>query len=386
MQVDLMVVGSGFFGATIAHRAAEVLGLHVLVVDRRDHIGGNAWSSPDPATGIEVHRYGSHIFHTSDETVWAYANRFTTFNGYEHRVYARHGGEVYPLPINLGTINQFFRSAYGPAEARALLADQAAEVTGTPRNLEEKAISLIGRPLYEAFIRGYTAKQWQTDPRLLDASIITRLPVRLTYDNRYFVDRHQGIPTDGYGVWIERMLDSPLIDLRLGEDFLAGNGPVTRDRCVGQVPVVHTGAIDRYFDHRYGPLTWRTLDLDTEVLPTRDHQGTAVINYSDPDIASTRVHEFRHYHPERTGPDDATVIMREYSRFAGQGDEPYYPVRTAQDLERLTRYRELATRERERHRVLFGGRLGTYQYFDMHTAIASALRCFETVVRPWFGH
>ncbi|SDN84822.1 UDP-galactopyranose mutase [Actinomyces ruminicola] len=383
MRADLVVVGSGLFGATIAQRAAEELGVHVLVVERRDHVGGNAYSSPDPDTGIEVHRYGSHIFHTSNEQVWAYANRFTAFNDYRHHVYANHAGEVYPLPINLGTINQFFRAALGPEAARGLIAEHAAEITGTPANLEEKAISLIGRPLYEAFIRGYTAKQWQTDPTQLDASIITRLPVRLNYNNRYFSDRHEGIPTGGYGAWVERMLDHPRIELRLGEDFLEGDGPVSRDACVGQAPVVYTGAVDRFFDHRCGALTWRTLDFDTRILPTGDHQGTAVINYPDADVPYTRVHEFRHYHPERTYPDDATVIMREYSRMATGDDEPYYPVGTPADRERLARYRQL-TAESEAQRVAFGGRLGSYRYLDMDRTIAAALECFEQVVRPWF--
>lgn len=384
MRADLVVVGSGLFGATIAQRAAEELGLHVLVLERRHHVGGNAYSRRDADTGIEVHHYGSHIFHTSNERVWAYANRFTAFNDYRHHVYANYAGEVYPLPINLGTINQFFRAALGPDQARALIADHAAEITGEPSNLEEKAISLIGRPLYEAFIRGYTAKQWQTDPTQLDAAIITRLPVRLSYNNRYFSDRHEGIPTGGYGTWVERMLDHPRIEVRLGEDFLTGDGPLSREACVGRVPVVYTGALDRFFDHRLGALSWRTLDFETLVLPTGDHQGTAVINYPDADVPYTRVHEFRHYHPERSHPDDATVIMREYSRMATADDEPYYPVGTPADRERLARYQQL-TAELETQRIAFGGRLGSYRYLDMDRTIAAALDCFEQRVRPWFG-
>ncbi|SDM72722.1 UDP-galactopyranose mutase [Actinomyces ruminicola] len=385
MRADLVVVGSGLFGATVAQRAAEELGAHVVVVERRDHVGGNAYSSPDPDTGIEAHRYGSHIFHTSNEQVWSYANRFTAFNDYRHHVYACHAEEIFPLPINLGTINQFFRTALGPEAARALIAEHAAEITAEPANLEEKAISLIGRPLYEAFIRGYTAKQWQTDPTQLDAAIITRLPVRLNYNNRYFSDRHEGIPTGGYGAWVERMLDHPRIELRLGEDFLAGDGPISRDACVGQVPVVYTGAVDRFFGHRCGALTWRTLDFDTRILPTGDHQGTAVINYPDADVPYTRIHEFRHYQPERPHPDDATVIMREYSRMAGPDDDPYYPVGTPADRARLARYQRLAA-ELEAQQVAFGGRLGSYRYLDMDRAIAAALDCFEKAVRPWFRH
>jgi UDP-galactopyranose mutase len=369
-KADLLVVGSGFFGMTVAERIAE-LGLHVVVIDRRDHIGGNAYSEPDPDTGIEVHRYGAHLFHTSNRTVWDYANRFTSFTPYVHHVYTRHRGEVYPLPINLGTINQFFRSALGPDEARRLVAEQAAEVgLEASENLEQKAISLIGRPLYEAFIRDYTAKQWQTDPTELPPDVITRLPVRYTYDNRYFNDTFEGLPTDGYTAWIERMADHPRIEVRLSTDFLNEGHEFARSATVGRLPIVYTGPIDRYFDDAEGALSWRTLDFEREVLPVGDFQGTSVMNYADLDVPYTRVHEFRHFHPEREYPSDRTIIMREFSRFARRDDEPYYPVNTAEDRERLLRYRELARGERD---VFFGGRLGTYQYLDMHMAIASAL-------------
>jgi UDP-galactopyranose mutase len=258
---------------------------------------------------------------------------------------------------------------------RALVREQSAEVeAGTARNLEEKAISLIGRPLYEAFIRGYTAKQWQTDPTELPAAVISRLPVRYTYDNRYFSDTYEGLPTDGYTAWLERMADSPLIDVRLGTDFFD-----VRDEVVGTAPVVYTGPLDRYFDYREGRLGWRTLDFETEVLPVKDHQGTPVMNYADEKVPYTRIHEFRHFHPERDYPEDKTVVMREFSRAAEADDEPYYPVNTPEDRERLLRYRELARREPG---VLFGGRLGTYQYLDMHMAIASALTLFDDVLRP----
>ncbi|MDC4232924.1 UDP-galactopyranose mutase [Actinomyces sp. B33] len=380
--MDLLVVGSGFFGLTVARRAAEDLGMDVAVIERRDHIGGNAYSSIDPDTGVEVHRYGTHLFHTSNERVWDFVTRFTSFNRYEHRVYANRGGEVYPLPINLGTINQFFRAAYGPDEARALVAEQAAELGGKePENLEEKAISLIGRPLYEAFIRGYTAKQWQTDPTLLDPAIISRLPVRLTYDNRYFRDTHEGLPVDGYGAWIDRMVDHRRISVFTGVDFFDDSQPYAKGAAVGQVPVVYTGPVDRYFDYCEGRLQWRTLDFETEVVDTPDYQGCSVMNYSDESVPYTRIHEFQHLHPERdrVGATN-TVIMREYSRFAAGDDEPYYPVSGPDDRARLARYRDLAAGE---DRVLFGGRLGSYQYLDMHMAIASALTRVDEVVASW---
>ncbi|GAA1613719.1 UDP-galactopyranose mutase [Leucobacter chromiireducens subsp. solipictus] len=371
--MDLLVVGSGFFGLTIAERAASA-GKKVVVIDRRSHIGGNAYSEADPETGIEVHRYGAHLFHTSNETVWEYVNRFTSFTNYVHKVYSNFEGEVYPLPINLGTINQFFRSAHGPDAARALIAEQAAEFdTKSAQNLEEKGISLIGRPLYEAFIRDYTSKQWQTPTTELPAEVISRLPVRYTYDNRYFNDTHEGLPTEGYTAWLEKMADHPNIEVRLDTDFFDESQPLNKRAMVGTVPVVYTGPVDRYFDYAEGELGWRTLDFEQEVLPTGDFQGTSVMNYAGSDVPYTRIHEFRHFHPERDYPNDKTVIMREFSRFASRDDEPYYPVNTPEDRERLLKYRELTNGE---DRVLFGGRLGTYQYLDMHMAIGSALSMY----------
>ncbi|GGL28986.1 UDP-galactopyranose mutase [Phycicoccus endophyticus] len=380
---DVVVVGSGFFGLTVAERLAEQFGVDVAVVDRRPHIGGNAYSEAEPTTGIEVHRYGAHLFHTSNERVWEYVNRFTRFTDYVHRVYTTHHGEVYPMPINLGTVNQFFRSAHGPDAARALIREQAAELGDrTPSNLDEQGVSLIGRPLYEAFIRDYTAKQWQTDPTELPASIIKRLPVRYTYDNRYFNDTHEGLPVDGYTAWLERMADHPRITVTLDTDFFDESQPVNKSATVGRVPVVYTGPVDRYFDFAQGELSWRTLDFEQEVLPTGDFQGTSVMNYADADVPYTRIHEFRHFHPERDYPQDSTVIMREFSRFAERGDEPYYPINTATDRERLEAYR---ARTAEEPQVFFGGRLGTYQYLDMHMAIGSALSMVDNKLAPLFG-
>ena len=372
--MDLLVVGSGFFGLTIAERAAND-GKRVVVIDRRSHIGGNAYSEAEPETGIEVHRYGAHLFHTSNETVWEYVNRFTSFTSYEHKVYSNFKGEVYPLPINLGTINQFFRAAYGPDEARQVIAEQATEFdTKEAKNLEEKGISLIGRPLYEAFIKDYTEKQWQTPTTELPAEVISRLPVRYNYDNHYFNDTHEGLPVDGYTAWLERMADHPNIEVRLNTDFFDESQPLNKRAIVGTVPVVYTGPVDRYFDYSAGELGWRTLDFEQEVLPTGDFQGTSVMNYAGSDVPFTRIHEFRHFHPERDYPTDKTVIMREYSRFASREDEPYYPVNTPEDRERLLQYRDLTEGE---DNVLFGGRLGTYQYLDMHMAIGAALSMYN---------
>ena len=382
MNADLVVVGSGFFGLTVARQCAEQLGLKVLVLERRDHIGGNAYSEADPETGIEVHRYGAHLFHTSNERVWQYCNRFTKFTDYVHRVFTNYRGEVYPMPVSLATINQYFRAALSPDAARALVAEQAGEIdTAHAENFEDKAISLIGRPLYEAFFRGYTAKQWQTDPRNLPGEIVTRLPVRYTYDNRYFNDTYEGLPVDGYTAWLERLADHENIEVRLETDFLAG-GPLSKDAVVGQVPVVYTGPVDEYFGNAEGELTWRTLDFEREVLPVGDFQGAPVMNYADEDVPYTRIHEFRHFHPERDYTKDATVVMKEFSRFAAKGDEPYYPVNTPADRERLLAYRDLSRGERG---VLFGGRLGTYKYLDMHMAIGAALSTVDNKLTPHFS-
>ncbi|MEN3298058.1 UDP-galactopyranose mutase [Pseudonocardia sp.] len=378
---DLVVVGSGFFGLTVAERAAAELDKKVLVLDRRSHIGGNAYSEAEPETGIEIHRYGAHLFHTSNERVWKYVNRFTDFTGYQHRVFARVGEQVYAFPMNLALINQFFGRSHTPDEARALIAEQAREVeTSEASNLEEKAISLIGRPLYEAFVKGYTAKQWQTDPRKLGASIISRLPVRYTFDNRYFNDTYEGLPVDGYTAWLEKMADHPNITVQLDVDYFD-----VRDQLPAGVPTVYTGPLDRYFDFAEGELSWRTLDFETEVRrDTGDFQGTPVMNYNDQDVPFTRIHEFRHFHPERDYPKDKTVIVREYSRFAESGDEPYYPVGTPEDRAKLERYRELARKETADRNILFGGRLGTYKYLDMHMAIGSALTMFDNRITPFF--
>ncbi|MDY5785055.1 UDP-galactopyranose mutase [Corynebacterium sp.] len=380
MTYDLIVVGSGFFGLTVAEQAASELGKRVLVVEKRSHIGGNAYSEKDPETGIEVHKYGAHLFHTSNERVWEYVNRFTEFTDYQHRVFAMHDGTAYQFPMGLGLINQFFGRYYSPDEAKALIEEQRegrdpAEAT----NLEERGIALIGKPLYEAFVKHYTAKQWQTDPTDLPPEIISRLPVRYTFNNRYFNDTYEGLPVDGYAAWLEKMAEHELIDVRLDTDWFD-----IRDEFKG-IPVVYTGPVDRYFDYAEGRLGWRTLDFEQEVLETGDFQGTPVMNYNDADVPYTRIHEFRHFHPERGDyPDDKTVIVKEYSRFAEDDDEVYYPINTPEDREKLLAYRRLAAAESRDNGVLFGGRLGTYQYLDMHMAIGAALSLFDNHLRPHF--
>lgn len=403
---DLVVVGAGLFGLTVAQQAAERADARVEIIDVRNHIGGNAYSYFDERTGIEIHKYGAHLFHTSNKRVWDYVNRFTSFTNYVHRVYATHDGEVYSLPINLGTINQFFHAHYTPEEAKALIASQAGEFAGKDtQNLNDKGISLIGRPLYEAFIKNYTAKQWQTDPSKLPAGIIKRLPVRFNYNNRYFKDTWEGLPTDGYTAWMQRMIDDPRIHVSLGVDFFDESQPFNKRALVeAGVPVVYTGPVDRYFDYALGELKWRTVDFKEVRYEENDHFGCPVMNYSDADVPFTRAIEFKNFNPEREEVEGVasgeagdcatfvpgksvkageTVVWQEYSRAATREDEPYYPVNTEEDKALYARYAQLAEAQPN---TVFGGRLGTYSYYDMHNVIDMALRAYESQVAPLIAH
>ena len=383
---DVVVVGAGFFGATIAERVANELGRRVCVLDRRAHIGGNAYSETDPDSGIEVHRYGTHIFHTNSEAVWRYLQRFTEFTEYRHRVFTVARGRLYSMPINLATISAAFGRAMTPQEAKLVIAAEAdahahvqAHLHGASaaQNLEDKAIASVGRTLYDLLISGYTQKQWQTEPRELSADIIGRLPVRLNFDDRYFADRYEGMPVDGYTAIFQRMLKSPNIELHLGVDYFDIADQIRPDQLV-----IYTGPIDRFFRYRCGELGWRTVDFAREVHDVADFQGTSVINYADADVPFTRIHEFRHLHPERDYREPKTTIYREYSRFAGRDDEPYYPINTAADRAILSGYRMMMDK---RPNIIFGGRLGSYKYLDMHQAIGAALKTFETEVMAFLA-
>lgn len=369
-----LVVGAGFFGAVIAERIATDLGGRVLLIDRRSHIGGNSYSSDEPQTGIECHVYGSHIFHTDNEVVWNYVNRFCSFNSYRHRVLANYRGAVYQMPINLATINQFYRKNLTPSEARAFISDEIAkERISTPANLEEKAISLLGRPLYEAFIREYTIKQWGVDPAILPESIIDRLPVRYSYKSDYFNDPWQGIPIEGYHSLFHKLLDHPNIEVCLNTDYFD-----IRDCIPVECTVIFTGPIDSFFDYRFGKLGWRSLSFEKEICNFGDFQGAPVINYVESKVSFTRIHEFRHYHEERDYPKDMTVICREYSISGDTNNDPYYPINTARDREILALY---VTEAEKYPNVIFGGRLGSYQYLDMDETIASALFTYAERIR-----
>jgi UDP-galactopyranose mutase len=357
---DYLVIGCGFFGSVFAQQAHEN-NKSVLIIESRSHIGGNCYTYEYEDTGISVHAYGSHIFHTSDLDTWKYINRFTAFNQYQHRVLTAYRGKVYSMPINLGTINSFFGTNLRPEEVPTFLHGQRS-CKGKASNLEEQAISMIGRPLYEAFIRGYTAKQWGCDPRDLPADIITRLPVRHSYHDAYFDDKYQGIPLEGYTPIFERMLKG--IPVELGVDFF-DNREIWEKRAR---KIVYTGPIDRFFEYCYGQLNWRSVRFEVEREECSDYQGASVMNYADEDTPFTRIHEPKHLHLERPWNRKTSVIMREFSCIDRQ--QPYYPVNFASDREK---YEEYVGLQRECRNVIFGGRLARYKYYDMHQVIAGAL-------------
>lgn len=370
----LIIVGSGFFGSTIGERVGNVLNLDVLIVDKRSHVGGNCYSQFHKETGIEYHQYGTHIFHTSNRKVWNYIQQFTDFNGYYHQVLTTFKDRVYQMPINLETINSFYRVNLKPFDAEQFISKivEKEKITN-PRNFEEKAISLIGRQLYEAFIKGYTIKQWQKQPKNLPASILTRLPFRTSYNESYFHDKWQGIPEDGYTAIFHKMLNSPRISTHLNTDYFS-----IRDQIPEDALIVYSGPIDRFFDYKFGKLEWRTLRFEKEVINVEDYQGTSVMNYSEEAIPYTRIHEPRHLHPERSYSNDKTLIIREYSEM-DDGSAPYYPINDEKNQRLLLKYHK----ETKKHpRVFFSGRLGEYKYLDMHQTIEKALDLFETKLRP----
>lgn len=366
-----LVVGSGLWGSVLAERIASQFNEKVLVIDRRAHSGGNCHSELDEETGIECHVYGSHIFHTSDQRVWEYVRQFCSFNTYRHRVLTEFGGRLYQMPIGLATINSYYHLNLKPYEAEAFIAAEAAlEDIESPSNLEEKGLSLIGRPLYEAFIKGYTAKQWNLPLNELPADIITRLPVRTNYNPDYFDDFWQGLPMDGYGALFDKLLSHPNITVQLGVSFadIRGSLPV-------HCRIFHSGALDDFFDYALGALAWRSLRFEKEILPYADYQGNAVVNQADITVPYTRTHEYRHYHPERPYQRDKTVIVREYPENFARGKEAYYPVNRPEDLRRFEQYRQLAAARAPN--ITFGGRLGSYAYVDMDKTVSEALETFD---------
>ena len=357
--MKILLVGAGLSGAVIGRDLAEA-GHDVTIVDSRSHIGGNCHTERDADTGVLVHVYGPHIFHTDDAGVWDYVNRYETFLPYRNRVKATSGGAVYSLPINLHTINQFYGRTLRPAEARAFLETQADSSIEDPQTFEEQALRFVGRDLYEAFFKGYTEKQWGCSPRDLPASILKRLPVRFNYDDNYFFHRFQGMPEGGYTAMIGRILDHPGIAVRLGTPFTADQG-------AGYDHVFYSGPLDGYFNCRLGRLGYRTLDFE-RFTETGDWQGCAVMNYGDREVPYTRITEHKHFAPWES--HEGTVCYREYSREAGPDDIPYYPVRLVAEKALLADYVRLAE---ETAGVTFVGRLGTYRYLDMDVTIREAL-------------
>lgn len=362
-KYDYLVVGAGLFGATFAYEAAK-RGKRVKVIEKRDHIAGNIYTKE--VDGIQVHQYGAHIFHTSNKEVWDYVNRFAEFNRYTNSPVANYKGQMYNLPFNMNTFSQMW-GVRTPAEAMAKINEQRQEMAGKePQNLEEQAISLIGRDIYEKLIKGYTEKQWGQKATELPAFIIRRLPVRLVYDNNYFNDTYQGIPIGGYTQIVEKMLDSDLIDVETGVDFFDKKDEYLKD----YPKIVFTGMIDQFFDYQLGELQYRSLRFETEEKNVGNYQGNAVINYTDAETPYTRIIEHKHFEFGK-GDKDKTVITREYPADWHRGDEPYYPINNQRNNELYKQYAKLASEQA--NNVIFGGRLGQYRYYNMDQVLHAAL-------------
>ena len=368
---DYLIVGAGLFGAVFAREAKDA-GKSVLVIDKRPHVAGNVYTKN--VEGIHVHEYGAHIFHTNNKTVWDYVQRFADFNRFTNSPVANYKGELYSLPFNMYTFNKMW-GVVTPEEAATKIAEQRKEITSEPRNLEEQAISLVGRDIYEKLIKGYTEKQWGRDCRDLPAFIIKRLPVRLTFDNNYFNALYQGIPIGGYTKMVENMLSG--IEVRLEEDYLKNKAAWD----AMAKTVIYTGPIDAYFAYQLGTLAYRSVRFETELLDMPNFQGNAAVNYTDRETPWTRIieHKWFEFGKDAEGNDlPKTVISREYSSEWKPGDEPYYPVNDEKNGALYAAYKELA--DKEEH-VVFGGRLGEYKYYDMDQVIASALQCAKRVIQ-----
>ena len=357
MKYDYLVVGSGLYGAIFAHEA-KAHGKSVLVVDKRPNIAGNIYTKN--IEGINVHKYGAHIFHTNNKKVWNYITQFAEFNRFTNSPVANYKGELFSLPFNMYTFNKMW-GVVTPEEAAAKIEEQRKEITSEPQNLEEQAISLVGRDIYEKLIKGYTEKQWGRDCKELPSFIIKRLPVRLTFDNNYFNDRYQGIPIGGYNVIIENMLGD--VEVELGVDFFANREELE----ASADKVVFTGMIDQYFDYKHGELEYRSLRFEHEVLDEENHQGNAVVNYTEREIPYTRIIEHKHF---EYGTQSKTVITREYPADWKRGDEPYYPINDEKNNAMFAKYQEEAEKN---DKVIFCGRLADYKYYDMHVVIERAL-------------
>ena len=362
-KYDYVIVGAGLYGAVFAHEAASK-GKSVLVLEKRSHIGGNVYT--EKVEGISVHKYGAHIFHTNNKEVWDYVNRFAVFNRYTNSPVANYKGDLYSLPFNMYTFNKMW-GVVTPEQAEAKIAEQKQEIQGEPKNLEEQAIALVGRDIYEKLVKGYTEKQWGRDCRELPSFIIKRLPVRYTFDNNYFNALYQGIPVGGYTKLVENLLEG--IEVRLDTDYLAEKE--TYDAMAEQV--IYTGPVDAYFGYSLGTLEYRSVRFEQEIMDISNYQGNAVVNYTDRETPWTRIieHKWFEFGKDENGKElPKTVISREYSSEWKPGDEPYYPVNDEKNNGLYEQYRQMADRE---EKVCFGGRLGEYKYYDMDAVILSAL-------------
>ncbi len=370
-----VIVGSGFFGAVIAERIASDLKKEVLILERRGHVGGNSFSEDDVETGIHYHKYGPHIFHTSDDGVWKYINNFAQFNNYYHQVLSCHKNRMYQLPINLETINNFYNVNLKPFEVDSFLATEIRkEHLAEPSNFEEKAISMVGRPLYEAFIKNYTQKQWGRAPVSLPAAILTRLPFRTNYLESYFEDSWQGIPIGGYTKIFEKMFNNSNIQVVLNTDFFTVRH-LLRDDAV----IIYTGPLDKLFDYCYGRLEWRKVSFKKEIVNVADYQGTAVINYPEEKFLYTRIVEPKHFHPEKVAKTGRTLIVKEYSEDDSTGEFPFYPINDNINQVIADKYKAEAAKI---PRLFIGGRLGEYQYYNMDAVIKKALSLYYNEIKP----
>lgn len=357
-KYNYLIVGAGLYGCVFASEMKR-RGKNCLVIDRRDHVGGNVYTKE--VEGINVHVYGAHIFHTHDKEIWDYINNFAEFNNYINSPVAIYKDELYNLPFNMNTFSKMW-NIKTPYEAKAIIEAQVSkEKVDNPSNLEEQAISLVGRDVYEKLVKGYTEKQWGMECSKLSASIIKRLPLRFTYDNNYFTDRYQGIPIGGYTAIIDKMLDG--IDIRLNTDYLTNRAEL--DELAEKI--VYTGALDEFYDYKFGALGYRRVEFEQEILDIENYQGNAVVNYTAADIPYTRIIEHKHFEYNNS---PKTVISKEYPRTWKQGDEPYYPINDEESRQKFAKYKELADKEEN---IIFGGRLGEYKYYDMDDVIRSAL-------------
>lgn len=357
--MDYLIVGAGLFGAVCA-RELKRAGKSVVVIDKRPHVAGNCYT--EEIEGINVHKYGAHIFHTSDKEIWEYVNNFAEFNNYVNSPVARYKDELYNMPFNMNTFTKLWRDVFTPQDAKKRIEEERREsFTENPKNLEEQAINLVGKTIFEKLVKGYTEKQWGKRCEELPSFIIKRLPVRFTFDNNYFNDRYQGIPIGGYTKMVEKMLEG--VEVRLNENFLDNKEKYLKEA----KKIIYTGAIDEYFEYKFGPLEYRSVRFETEIYDTDNYQGNAVINYTDRDTPYTRVIEHKHF---EFGKQEKTIVSREYSSKWEKGQEAYYPLNDEKNNELFKKYKELSGSQ---DKVIFGGRLGNYKYYDMHNVIREAL-------------